>query len=130
MFGDVEVDDAPAVVGEYDEDPQASGGNGEEIDRNKVLDVVGEERAPGLRGRGRALRDQARDRTLRHFNAELEEFACVQSNADVFSGSQSRRGKSQQPRSLDGRTKGDRRSEAHRQSPQKEGERVAGPQRE
>jgi hypothetical protein len=63
MFGDVEVDDAPAVMGEhdeYEEDPQASGGNGEEIDRNKVLDVVGEERAPGLR-RGRApLGDQPR----------------------------------------------------------------------
>jgi hypothetical protein len=26
MFGDVEVDDAPAVVGEYDEDPQRAVG--------------------------------------------------------------------------------------------------------
>jgi hypothetical protein len=92
--------------------------------------MVGEEGSPGLRRRCAPLGDQPRDRALGNVDPELQEFACVQSNADVFSGSQSRRGKSQQPRSLDGRTKGDRRSEAHRQSPQKEGERVAGPQRE
>jgi hypothetical protein len=45
----------------------------------------------------------------------------VQRKADVFSGSQSRRGKSQPPRSLDGRAKGDRRSEAHRQTHQEDG---------
>jgi hypothetical protein len=35
MFGDVEVDDAPTMVGEHDEDEQdaqARGGHGEEID--------------------------------------------------------------------------------------------------
>ena len=36
--------------------------------------------------------------------------------AGMFSGSQSCRGKSQKPRSLDGRLEGNRRSEAHRQS--------------
>jgi len=71
MFGDVEVDDAPAVVGEDDEDEEdaeACGGNREEIDGDQVLDVVGEEGAPGLR-RGRApLGEQPRDRALGYVN--------------------------------------------------------------
>ena len=57
VLGDVEVDDPPAVVGEHDEDEEdaeASGGHGEEVDRDQVADVVGEERPPGLRGLGSA----------------------------------------------------------------------------
>ena len=42
--------------------------------------------------------------------------------ADVFSGSQPRRGKSQSPRNSGGRVEGNRDSEAHRPSPRKEGE--------
>ena len=41
------------MVGEDDQDEehtQASGGNGEEVDRDQVPDMVREERAPGLRG--------------------------------------------------------------------------------
>ena len=37
MLGDAEVDDPPAVVGEHDEDEEdaeASGGHGEEVDRD------------------------------------------------------------------------------------------------
>ena len=45
--------------------------------------------------------------------------------ADVFSGSQSHRGKSPTPGSLDGRVEGDRDSEA--QSHREDGERVTGP---
>ena len=74
MRGDVEVQDSAPMVSEDDQDkehPQLSGGNGEEVDRDQVPDMVREERAPGLRGRCRALGDQARDRTLRHFNSEL-----------------------------------------------------------
>ena len=47
MLGDVEVDDPPAVVSEHDEDEEdaeASGRHGEEIDRDQVLDMVSEER--------------------------------------------------------------------------------------
>jgi len=43
MLGDIEVEDAPAVVGEHDEDEQyaqARGGNREEIDRDEVPDVI------------------------------------------------------------------------------------------
>jgi len=53
----------------------------------------------------------------------------VQTNADAFSGSQSRRGTSQAPRSLGSRKEGNRRSEACRQSHLLDGERVARPQR-
>jgi hypothetical protein len=54
MLGDIEVEDAPAVVGEHDEDEQhaqARGGNREEIDRDEVPDVIGQERASRLRRR-------------------------------------------------------------------------------
>ena len=53
MLGDVEVDDAPVVIGEHDEDEedtQAGGGCREEIDRDQISDMVSEERPPGLRG--------------------------------------------------------------------------------
>jgi hypothetical protein len=59
LLGDVEVDDAPAVVSEQDEDeedPEASGGYGEKVDRDQVADVVGEKCPPGLRGAGRLFR--------------------------------------------------------------------------
>jgi hypothetical protein len=45
--------------------------------------------------------------------------AVCPGKAVVFSGSQSRRGKSQRPRSLDGRAEGNRSLEAHRQSHRK-----------
>src|SRR6266403_2748335 len=45
VFGHVEVDDAPAMVNEHDEneeDAQARGGHCEEIQRDQVPDMVGE----------------------------------------------------------------------------------------
>ena len=54
MLGDIEVEDAPAVVGKHDEDEQnaqARGGNSEEIDGDEIPDVIGQERAPRLRRR-------------------------------------------------------------------------------
>src|SRR6266404_7993559 len=54
MLGDIEVEDAPAVVGEHDEDEQnaqARGGTSEEIDGDEVPDVIGQEGAPRLRRR-------------------------------------------------------------------------------
>jgi hypothetical protein len=47
MLGDVEVQDSTPRVREDDQDEehmQARGGNGEEVDRHQVADVVGEER--------------------------------------------------------------------------------------
>jgi len=72
------MDDAPAVVGEHDEDEEdaePSGGHGEEIDRDQVPDMIGQKGSPSLRWRGASLRDQARDGALGHIDAELEEFA-------------------------------------------------------
>jgi hypothetical protein len=54
MLGDIDVEDAAAVVGEHDEDEQhapARGGNREEIDGDEVPDVIGQERASRLRRR-------------------------------------------------------------------------------
>jgi hypothetical protein len=76
-------------VSEHDEDEEnaeAGGGHGEEVDRDQVADVVGEERPPGLRGLGAALRHEPGDGALGDVDAELQELPCVQSNADVFSG--------------------------------------------
>jgi len=69
MVGDVEVNDMPAVVGEHDEDEedaQAGRGHGEEIDREQVPGMVGEERPPGLRGLGAPLRHQPGHGALGH----------------------------------------------------------------
>jgi hypothetical protein len=78
MLGDVEVDHPPPMVGEHDEDEkhaQVSGGHCEEIDGDEVPDVVGEERAPGLRRRGAPLGDQPGDGALGHVDAQLEQLA-------------------------------------------------------
>jgi hypothetical protein len=78
VLGHVAVDDPPAVVSEHDEDEEDAevrGGHGEEVDRDQVADVVGEERPPGLRGPWAALRQEAGDGALGDVDAELEELA-------------------------------------------------------
>jgi hypothetical protein len=52
-----------------------SGWDRKEVDRDQVTDVVGEERAPGLRRRGAPLRDHAGDGPFRHIDSQLQEFA-------------------------------------------------------
>jgi hypothetical protein len=67
VLGDVKVDDPPAMVSEQDEneeDAQAGGGHGEEVDRHQVPDMVGEERPPGLRRSRTTLRHEAGDGAL------------------------------------------------------------------
>ena len=54
---------------------QARGGHREEIEGDEVPDVVGEERAPGLRRRGTPLRHQPGNGPLGHLDAELPEFS-------------------------------------------------------
>jgi hypothetical protein len=66
-----------AVVSEHDEDEEnaeASRGHGEEVDRYQVLDMVSEERPPGLRGLGAPLRHEPGDGALGDIDAELPEF--------------------------------------------------------
>ncbi|OGA01050.1 MAG: hypothetical protein A3I00_03570 [Betaproteobacteria bacterium RIFCSPLOWO2_02_FULL_64_12] len=77
VLGDVEVEDAAAVVSQHDEDAedaQLSRGNGEEVDRDEVVDVVGQERPPGLRRGRTSLGDEPRDGALGHVEAELQHF--------------------------------------------------------
>jgi hypothetical protein len=53
MLSHVEVHDASPMMSEHHEDEehaQVGGGHGEEIDRDEITDMVGQERAPGLRG--------------------------------------------------------------------------------
>jgi hypothetical protein len=78
VLGNVEVDDPPAVVGEDnkdEEDAEASGGDGKEIDRDQVADVIREERPPGLRGLRRTLGHEAGDGAFGDVDAELEQLA-------------------------------------------------------
>ena len=78
MLGHVEVDDAPTMVSEHDEneeDAQAHGGHREEIEGDQVPDIVSKERPPGLGPRGASLWEQAGDGALGHIDAELEKLA-------------------------------------------------------
>ncbi len=77
MLGHVEMHDSPAMMSEHDEDEehvQVGGRHGEEIDRDEVADMVGQERAPGLRGRSAPLGHEPGDGPLGHLDAELEKF--------------------------------------------------------
>jgi hypothetical protein len=73
VLGDIEVHDPPAAVGKDDqdeEDPKPGRRDGEEVDRDQVADVVGEERPPGLRGSGAPLGHEPGDRALGDVDAE------------------------------------------------------------
>jgi hypothetical protein len=86
VLGHVEVDDAPAMVSEHDEDEeysQARGGDREEIEGDQVRDVIDEERAPGL-GSATSMP------SLRSSRVSRVTLTC--------SAGESRRGKSQPPR--------------------------------
>src|SRR3989442_2834899 len=87
MRGNVEVEDAPAIVSEHDEDEQDAqvrGRNGEEIEGDQIRDVIGKERAPGLRGRCAALRDEPGDGALGHVEAELQQLTMDSRGAPDF----------------------------------------------
>jgi hypothetical protein len=78
VIGHVEVDDAPPMMSEHDEDEehaQARSGHSEETNRDEVLDMIGQERPPGLRGQEAPLRHEPGDGALGHVDAELEELA-------------------------------------------------------
>jgi hypothetical protein len=80
-------EDTAAVVGEHDEDEeeaQAGRGHGEEIDRDQVPGMVGEERPPGLRGLGAPLRHQPGHGALGHVEAELQDLAIDARGAPDF----------------------------------------------
>ena len=60
---------------EDEEDAEPSGGHGEEVERDQVPDVIGQERAPRLQRRRTALREQAGDGALSDVNSQLLQFA-------------------------------------------------------
>src|ERR1700681_518842 len=78
MSGHIDVDDAPAIMGQYQEDVQnlePDGRHGEEIHRDQVVDVVRQERAPRLR-RGLSASDHVlADTGFADVNAQLEQLA-------------------------------------------------------
>src|SRR2546426_9841013 len=76
VLGHVEVDNAPAMVSEYDENEehaQPRGGHREEIEGDQALDMVGKERPPGLERRRAPFWEQPGDAAFGHVDAELEE---------------------------------------------------------
>ena len=78
MLGDVEVNDTSSMVSEHDEDEkdtEAHRRHGEEVERNDVADMVGEERPPCLRRAGAPPRHEPRDGAFRDLDPELEKFA-------------------------------------------------------
>ena len=80
MLGQVEVQDATAIVSEDDENVEHAEGGGrdcEEIDRGQGADVVGQERAPGLRRRlAKVLWASCRrNGALADVDAELEQLS-------------------------------------------------------
>src|SRR2546425_4041173 len=77
VLGHVEVDNAPAVVSEHDEnkeDAQARGWHREEIEGDEIADMVGEERPPSLRRQGAPRGHEARDGALADVDPQPEKF--------------------------------------------------------
>jgi hypothetical protein len=85
VAGDIPVDDAPAVVGEDEEDVEDAkgrGGHGQEFDGRHGAQVIVEESTPGLRGRlAWPGRHEARDAALSDVDAELEQLPVDPSRA-------------------------------------------------
>jgi hypothetical protein len=74
VLGHIEVHDVPAMVSQHDEDEEdaePSGWHDEEIERDQVSDMIGEERSPSLGGWGAPLREQPGDGTFGHIDAKL-----------------------------------------------------------
>jgi hypothetical protein len=89
VLGDVEVDDAAAMVGEHDEDEQhaqARRRHGEEIDGDQIADMVSEEGPPGLRRVGTPCRHEARHGALGHIDTQLKELAMDARGAPQWVG--------------------------------------------
>src|SRR5262249_22793071 len=81
---DVEVDDSSAVVRQEDQDAEhAKGrrGNGQEIDRYHLFDMVIGETAPGLSWLPSPFGQEQRNSALRHLDPELEQFPVVTQRA-------------------------------------------------
>ena len=77
MSGDVDVDDAPAIMGQDQEDVEdlePDGRHGKEIHGNQLGQVVFQERAPRLRRRSPVPHHVLADAGLADVNAQLQQF--------------------------------------------------------
>jgi hypothetical protein len=77
MLSDVEMHNAPAIMRQnkkHVQDPESYGGHYEEVDGSQLPDMIFQERPPGLGRRLPMLVHIFRDRSLRHFDSELEKF--------------------------------------------------------
>ncbi len=77
MFGYVEMYDAPAIMGQNDEDKQDSeggGGNHEKVDGNQVFDMIVQEGAPCLGRRISLLRHEPGHGPFRDLDPEFQQF--------------------------------------------------------
>jgi hypothetical protein len=75
MSRNVEVQYSPPLMGQHQEHVQnleADGWHGEEVDRNKLLEVVVEKSPPGLAGRLSLADHIFADASLADVNAEFE----------------------------------------------------------
>ena len=76
MGGHIEVQNAPPVMGQYQEhvkNLETDGGDSKEVDRDQLLDVILQERAPGLRRRLATAHHVFADAGLADVDAELEQ---------------------------------------------------------
>jgi hypothetical protein len=75
MLRHIKVNHTPTVMSQHhqdEQDPKGSSRNGEEIDRNQILDVVVQESSPSL-GRGLpVLRHEAGNRALGNLHSQFE----------------------------------------------------------
>src|ERR1700726_4313914 len=77
MSGDVDVNDAPSIMGQDQEDVEdlePEGRHGKEIHGNQLGQVVVQKRAPRLRRRGPAPQHVLADAGLPDVNAQLQQF--------------------------------------------------------
>ena len=75
MFCDVEMHNAPAIMSQnkkHVQDPEGHGGYDEEVDGSQLFDVIFQEGPPSLGRRLPKLQHIFRDRSLGHFDSELE----------------------------------------------------------
>jgi hypothetical protein len=78
VFGHIEVQNAPPVMGQYQrhvKDVETNGGNREEVDGDQLCEMVLQESSPSLRRRFTAPDHVFADTRLTDIDAEFEQFA-------------------------------------------------------
>ena len=77
MLGDIEMHNAPAIMSQNEkhvQDPKSESGHHEKVHRDQLLDMIFQERPPGLGRRLPMLHHIFRDRGLGNLDSKLEQF--------------------------------------------------------